>query len=124
VNLAELSKKVGLPKDTIRFWEKRGLIHPRRSSNGYRTFEQEDIQRINLIKLAKEAGFTLDAISVFLDRILDDQASFTDLSEILVDQLRRSQEKIRELTQATDKINHILTECMGKGSIRKVVLGF
>lgn len=124
MNLAELSKKVGLPKDTIRFWEKRGLIHPRRSSNGYRTFEQEDIQRINLIKLAKEAGFTLDAISVFLDRILDDQASFTDLSEILVDQLRRSQEKIRELTQATDKINHILTECMGKGSIRKVVLGF
>jgi len=124
VNLAELSRETGLPKDTIRFWEKRGLIHPKRSSNGYRVFEQEDIQRINLIKLAKEAGFTLDAISVFLDRILDDQASFSDLSEILVEQLHRSQEKIRELTQATDKMNHILAECMEKGSIRKVVLGF
>jgi len=123
VNLAELSRTVGLPKDTIRFWEKRGLVHPQRSPNGYRAFGQEDVQRMNLIKLAKEAGFTLEAISDFLDRILDDQASFRDLSGVLLEQLHRCEENIQRMTMARDNLKRIIDECMEKGSIRKVLFG-
>jgi MerR family Zn(II)-responsive transcriptional regulator of zntA len=60
--IKELSKRTGISTDTIRFYEKQGLLdetHFERSSNGYRHYSEDGVQRLNLIKMGQLAGFTL-----------------------------------------------------------------
>lgn len=61
----ELSKKTGFSKDTIRFYEREGLLDAAissRSQNNYRNYTNEAIDRLNFIKQAKTYGFTLKEI--------------------------------------------------------------
>jgi MerR family transcriptional regulator, copper efflux regulator len=60
--ISELAKKTGLTVHTIRFYEEEGLLdtrHVRRGSNNYRSYSQEAIERLKLIKQAQATGFTI-----------------------------------------------------------------
>lgn len=63
ISIGTLSKAFDLSDEALRYYEKRGLLHPQRvGGTGYRVFERADIQRIaNVQRLAKQ-GFTLDEI--------------------------------------------------------------
>lgn len=68
--ISELSKKTGLTKDTIRFYEKLGLIGACDRQAGtrvYKDFSTEMAERLLLIKQAKNLGFTLSEIKQFVD---------------------------------------------------------
>ena len=58
----------GLDRETIRFYEKKGIISkPARTDSGYRKYNEETISQINFTKMAKEAGFTLSEIKKLLN---------------------------------------------------------
>lgn len=46
----ELEKEIGLSKYTIRYYEKEGLIQPKREENGYRDYDDETVQKLKIIK--------------------------------------------------------------------------
>ena len=61
--IKELASHTGVSTDTIRFYEKQGLLdetHFQRTSNGYRHYTDASVQRLNLIKMGQAAGFTLN----------------------------------------------------------------
>jgi DNA-binding transcriptional MerR regulator len=61
--IKELSERTGVSTDTIRFYEKQGLLdetHFERSANRYRHYSEESFLRLNLIKMGQLAGFTLN----------------------------------------------------------------
>lgn len=63
--ISELSEITGLSKDTIRFYEKEGLLDvasSTRSDNNYRQYTNEAVERLNFIKRGKAMGFTLREI--------------------------------------------------------------
>ena len=63
ISIGTLSKAFDLSDEALRFYEKKGLIHPeRKGDSGYRIFERTDIQRIANIKRLKNLGFALDEI--------------------------------------------------------------
>ncbi|MBL8165485.1 MAG: MerR family transcriptional regulator [Anaerolineae bacterium] len=65
MRIGELSRRSGLSIDTIRFYEKRGLLdetHLRRSENRYRDYSESTVERLALIKATQAAGFTLAEI--------------------------------------------------------------
>lgn len=63
ISIGTLSKAFGLSDEALRFYEKKGLLHPvRENGNGYRVFELADIQRISNIQRLKSQGFTLEEI--------------------------------------------------------------
>ena len=63
ISIGTLSRAFGLSDEALRFYEKKGLLHPRRENgNGYRVFELADIQRISNIQRLKSQGFTLEEI--------------------------------------------------------------
>ena len=63
MNIKELTETVGLSRDTIRFYEREGLISkPSRKSNGYRDYDNKIVEQLNMIVMAKELGFTLKEI--------------------------------------------------------------
>lgn len=49
----ELEKEIGLSKYTIRYYEKEGLIQPKREENGYRDYDDETVQKLKIIKFLR-----------------------------------------------------------------------
>ncbi|SCG84334.1 hypothetical protein DW1_2774 [Proteiniborus sp. DW1] len=64
--IKEFSDKYNISTDTIRFYEKIGIIHPKRLENGYRLFDEECERIIQLIIVLKQLDFSLDEIKFLL----------------------------------------------------------
>lgn len=62
LKIGELATQSGLSRDTLRFYEERGLIQSRRSSNGYRVYAIETLALLAYIKTAQQLGFSLAEI--------------------------------------------------------------
>jgi len=61
--IGELAKAVGVKPDTVRFYERSGLLpRPARTDAGYRTYDQHSLQKLRFIKKAQTLGFSLDEV--------------------------------------------------------------
>jgi DNA-binding transcriptional MerR regulator len=68
-----LAKATGTKIETIRFYEKVGLLAaPERTSSNYRAYRQADVERLSFIRRARDLGFSLDQVRSLLD-FCDDQ---------------------------------------------------
>lgn len=66
--IGELADTVGLPSQTIRFYERRGLLpQPHRQANGYRAYDDAAVTRVRFIRNAQAAGLTLVEIGSIVD---------------------------------------------------------
>lgn len=61
--IAEFSRATGLPRETVRFYIKRGLLRPKVNGNRYQSFGAEDVERALLIRNAQALGFSLKEIA-------------------------------------------------------------
>ena len=61
VNISDVAKKTGLTSKAIRFYEEKGLVTPPlRSDNGYRTYNQQHLNELTLLRQARQVGFNLE----------------------------------------------------------------
>ena len=68
MRIGELARHAAVNIQTIRFYERRGLLPaPSRNSSGYRSYEKSDLDRVTFIKRNQELGFTLEEIKQILD---------------------------------------------------------
>ena len=63
MRIGTLSELTGLSRDSLRFYEKRGLLQARRSDNGYRDSPEEAVQWLGYVRTAQQLGFTLAEIA-------------------------------------------------------------
>ena len=67
LTIGRLAKQAGLGIETIRFYERQGLIQPPpRTDSNYRIYPEEEVARLKFIKRAKDLGFTLKEIKELL----------------------------------------------------------
>jgi DNA-binding transcriptional MerR regulator len=66
-SVGEVAERFGLPPNVLRHWESVGLLEPARDSADRRRYVRDDIARVAAIQRNKDAGMTLDQISVLLD---------------------------------------------------------
>ena len=59
----ELAERAGVSKDTLRHYERKGLLSSRRAPNGYREYDAQALGRIQLVRRALAVGFTLDELA-------------------------------------------------------------
>lgn len=66
--IGELAAAAGLPSQTIRFYERRGVLPaPERGANGYRTYDESTLARLRFVQTAQTAGLTLADIGSIID---------------------------------------------------------
>jgi DNA-binding transcriptional MerR regulator len=64
----QVAKRAGVNVETLRYYERRGLIEqPRRSLGGHRTYPEDTVALLGVIKAAQRLGFTLDEVAELLD---------------------------------------------------------
>ncbi len=104
MRIGEVSKRAGLSRDTIRFYERNGLIHssdgPDRS-NSYRDYAEDVFERLQMIDEAQRAGFTLSELRMFLHQIESPVPGSLDMDEFL-------DQKIREVEANIDRATRFL----------------
>ena len=93
-----LGKRVGLSRDTLRFYEKLGLIEAQRAENGYRHYSEQMVFRLELIQLAKSLGFQLSEISDLIKILaIQEQLSVEQLQASLKAKLVEVEENLQQL---------------------------
>ncbi|MDU7916092.1 MAG: MerR family transcriptional regulator [Klebsiella grimontii] len=61
MNISDVAKKTGLTSKAIRFYEEKGLVTPPlRSENGYRSYSQQHLDELTLLRQARQVGFNLE----------------------------------------------------------------
>jgi MerR family transcriptional regulator, copper efflux regulator len=99
----ELSKTTGLTAHTIRFYEKSGLIKGKRDetikSNNYFHYDEETVEKLELIRDAKSIGFTLSEIGQLIDAWYNKEFKIADKIAILDEKLISIDEKIKQLEE-------------------------
>ncbi|MFN5417631.1 MAG: MerR family transcriptional regulator [Flavobacteriia bacterium] len=99
----ELSKITGISVHTIRFYEKSGLIKGTRKSeiksNNYFHYDEEAIEKLELIRDAKSVGFTISEIGELMDAWYNNKLSIPEKLIVLDEKLVAIKQKIKELKE-------------------------
>jgi DNA-binding transcriptional MerR regulator len=111
--IGELSAKTGLSKDTIRFYEKEGLIkvgRKQRRENNYKEYDETVLGRLCLIKRIKNFGFTLHEAAELLSLIAINAATCDEMRSRATQKVRVIDSKIADLLQLRQQlIRHVQT---------------
>lgn len=103
--VSELAEKCNVNKETIRYYEKIGLLsEPSRTVSGYRVYSDDTANRINFIKRMQDLGFSLAEINKLLGVVDKDNERCRDMYDFVSRKIDDVQEKIRDLK----RIEHML----------------
>ncbi|MBR5792505.1 MAG: MerR family transcriptional regulator [Ruminiclostridium sp.] len=91
MKINEVEKLLDIPKATIRFYEKEGLINPQRNSNSYREYSDSDIELLKKIIVLRKIGVTVEDIKM----ILNDTLPLQDALTKNMDQLQKQMEELK-----------------------------
>ncbi|MBG6215311.1 MerR family mercuric resistance operon transcriptional regulator [Cryobacterium sp. CAN_C3] len=98
MRIGEVASAVGLPTQTIRFYERSGLLpRPRRDSNGYRTYDAAILSQLQFIRSGQGAGLTLLEIAAILDLRSEGVKPCTHVRELLSTKLTEVRTRQDEL---------------------------
>ena len=106
--IGELAQTVGLDSQTIRFYERQGVLpEPQRSANGYRVYDNTSISRLRFIRSAQTAGLTLAQITGVVDLRDHGQDPCTHVTNLLstkLDAVRSRQAELRVLEAELERL--------------------
>lgn len=97
MKIGELAQRTNVSTDTLRLYEKQGLIRSERRDNGYRDFDQGMVRLVNLIRLGQKMGFTLREMKEVIDVIADRALSTEETANLLQQKLDDVDAKIAEM---------------------------
>lgn len=98
MRIGELAKHTGTTVQTLRFYERAGLLpKSARTDSGYRVYASGDLRRVELIRQARRLGFSLDEIKRILSLRQQGSCPCGEVIRILEKRLRESDEQIQNL---------------------------
>jgi len=113
LSIGKLATAGGVGVETIRFYQRRGLLETPARGDGMRRYGSDDVRRLRFIRQAQAAGFTLEEIKELLDLdASDDRARVRELAKSRVKAL---DSKISELERARNALRKLAREC-GSGA--------
>jgi len=120
LTIGRLAKQVGLGIETVRFYERQGLIEPPpRTDSNYRIYPEEEVARLRFIKKAKSLGFTLNEIKELMFVRHDPHATKADIKSRTLAKIEDIEEKIGDLTRIKTALEHLASSCDGHGSLEE-----
>lgn len=116
MQIGNLAKHAGVTVQTVRFYERRGLLpKPQRRESGYRLYGEEDLRRLRFIRQAKALGFSLDEIREFLQMRKRGMCPCADVIKIGEQHLRDVEQQIADLTRFRDELHRAVRKWKKSG---------
>jgi MerR family transcriptional regulator, aldehyde-responsive regulator len=107
MKIAEVSERYGLSSDTLRYYERVGLLPPvNRSDNGIRDYNDLDIRRVEFIKCMRGAGLPVEVLIDYMALVQLGDKTIEARKEILMEQRDLLAARISEMQKTLDLLNH------------------
>lgn len=107
LKINEVSKKCDISQDTLRYYEKVGLIGPiKKSKSGIRDYSEDDINRIEFVKCMRGADMPIDNLVKYM-RLFDiGDETIEERKKLLLLQKENLENKMRDMKKAYDRLNY------------------
>lgn len=117
MRIGEVAEKAGVGVETIRFYERKGLIEqPRKPGDGgYRSYSPETVERVRFVRQAQRLGFSLQEINELLLLKADPETDCADVRQRAQAKLGEVNEKIARLGAIQAALQSLIRECQGQG---------
>ena len=107
MQISEVAKEFGLTTDTLRYYEREGLIGPiSKGENGIRNYTEEDIKRIQFVKCMRAAGLEINFLKRYIQLFEEGDKTVKERREILVEQRKILKEKLDAMQEAYNRLNY------------------
>ena len=117
MRIGELAKRAAVKVDTVRYYEKAGLLPlPPRRPNGYREYGSGHVERLAFIRHCRVLDMPLNDVRRLLDLLAQPSADCRDANRLIDEQLSRVQERIADLRSLEQQLQSLHTQCTSKTS--------
>ena len=107
MTITEVSKKYGLTADTLRYYERIGLIPSvPRNKSGIRDYDEESCQWIELMKCMRKSGVQIDALIQYVSLFHEGDATLDARKNLLIDQRNQLAERMKDMQASLDRLNY------------------
>jgi DNA-binding transcriptional MerR regulator len=118
MKIGELARRAGVPIDTVRYYERNGLLpEPARRESGYRDYADADVARLAFVLRAKALGFTLAEVRELTALLHDGATDAGDLRTLAQARLVQIEQKLDELARLRDGLRAVIDACPGSGPV-------
>lgn len=117
MQIGELAERAGVSVQTVRYYERRGLLpEPKRTRSGYRDYEHQALRRLRFILRSKDLGFTLSEIDELLALRVDPDTTADDVRQRARSKIEATTSKIRDLERIRTALERLVESCDAHGS--------
>ncbi|MBW1962801.1 MAG: MerR family transcriptional regulator [Deltaproteobacteria bacterium] len=120
LTIGQLAKQANVNLETIRYYERRGLIpEPPRNKSGYRLYSTDDLARTRFIKRTQALGFSLKEISELLSLRVEPGVTCAEVKARVEAKILDIESRIADLGQMRKALSKLSNQCNGRGPIGK-----
>ncbi len=106
--IGKLAKHCDLNVETIRYYQRIGLLRVPKTASGYRYYNEQDIETLSFIQKAKDAGLQLSEVQELLHLELDDRHQ---VRQVIEQRLEKIDQRIQELQSLKIRLSSWIDEC-------------
>ena len=107
MKIAEVSEQYGISADTLRYYERVGLIPPvHRNEGGIRDYNELDLRRVDFIKCMRSAGLPIEVLIEYVGLVQRGDKTIEARKEILIEQREILVAKMKEMQKTLDVLDH------------------
>ena len=107
MKIAEVSERYSISSDTLRYYERIGLIPPvNRNGNGIRDYNERDVKRVEFIKCMRSAGLPIEVLIEYVALVQQGDATIEARKDILKEQRDLLTARIKEMQKTVDLLDH------------------
>jgi DNA-binding transcriptional MerR regulator len=118
VNVGQLAKQAGVNVQTLRYYERRGLLpRPPRAASGYRQYGAEALERVRFIKQAQKLGFSLREAQLILQR-LDEPGGLDNTLAVARQKVAELDEQLAALQDIRSRLAELVKVCSQRAATR------
>jgi len=107
MKIAEVSERYGISLDTLRYYERIGLIPPvHRNESGIRDYNEIDVRRVEFVKCMRSAGLSIEVLIEYVGLVQQGDQTIEARKEILKDQRELLATRIKEMQKTLDILDY------------------
>jgi len=114
MNISQAARATGISPKMIRYYERAGLLgRVRRSSAGYRTYDEADLHTLRFVRRSRDLGFTVQQIGELVSLWRNTQRSSATVKALVSKHMGDLETKIAELAAMSRTLAHLADNCHG-----------
>jgi DNA-binding transcriptional MerR regulator len=107
MKIAEVSERYAVPPDTLRYYERIGLIPPvNRNESGIRDYDEIDVKRVEFIKCMRSAGLPIEVLIAYVRLVQQGDITIETRKEMLKEQREQLVSRMKEMQKTLDMLDY------------------